>query len=128
MEFPFDTKLVMEGPTRTPKQMLDTQSYDNHLSIHDDKTAQSLGFGCAPIDFPVKGPVVGLFANQEIRLHDGPLFVGEPYQLKREIIAISESSKTGSYWEKVSVLDSRGEIKATTILNHALLKASYTGE
>jgi hypothetical protein len=27
--------------------------------------------------FPVKGPAVGLFADQEIRMIEGPLFVGE---------------------------------------------------
>ena len=29
---------------------------------------------------PIKGPAVGLFADQEIRLIRGPLFVGEEYQ------------------------------------------------
>ena len=30
---------------------------------------------------PIKGPAVGLFADQEIRLIAGPLFVGESYDL-----------------------------------------------
>ena len=47
--------------------------------------------------FPVKGPAVGLFADQEIRLLDGPLFVGEDYVLRREIVALSESKRTESY-------------------------------
>src|SRR5690606_41679364 len=29
--------------------------------------------------FPVKQPVIGLFADQEIRMVGGPLFVGEDY-------------------------------------------------
>ncbi len=31
-------------------------------------------------DFPVRGPVVGLFANQEVKLIKGPLFVNAPHQ------------------------------------------------
>ncbi|MEJ0067009.1 MAG: hypothetical protein WDM85_17655 [Caulobacteraceae bacterium] len=38
--------------------------------------------------FPVKGPAVGLFADQEIRMVDGPLFVGEDYLIRREIVAL----------------------------------------
>jgi TonB family protein len=38
--------------------------------------------------FPVKGPAVGLFADQEIRLIKGPLFVGEDYIIRREIAAL----------------------------------------
>ncbi|HXQ45402.1 MAG TPA: hypothetical protein VN806_02235, partial [Caulobacteraceae bacterium] len=41
--------------------------------------------------FPTKGPAVGLFADQEIRMVDGPLFVGEDYLIRREIVALSES-------------------------------------
>ena len=38
---------------------------------------------------PIKGPAVGLFADQEIRLIRGPLFVGEDYETEREVIALS---------------------------------------
>ncbi len=48
----FDTPLVLSGPYRSPKQMLATQEYDGHLSIHDDKTAETLGFKGAPIEGP----------------------------------------------------------------------------
>jgi hypothetical protein len=75
---------------------------------------------------PIKGPAVGLFADQEIRLIDGPLFVGEDYEIEREIVALTGSRRTESYWTRTSVFragDSR--VIATMLLNQASLKASY---
>jgi hypothetical protein len=40
------------GEFRAPRQMLATQEYEGHLSIHDDKTAAKLGFAGAPIEGP----------------------------------------------------------------------------
>ena len=78
--------------------------------------------------FPVKGPAVGLFADQEIRMVDGPLFVGEDYVIRREIVALSESKRTESYWVKTRIYDATGEtLKAEMLLNHASLKHSYAG-
>lgn len=78
--------------------------------------------------FPVKGPAVGLFADQEIRMVDGPLFVGEDYLIRREIVALSESKRTESYWVKSRVYDASGKtLKAEMLLNHASLKDSYAG-
>ena len=78
--------------------------------------------------FPVKGPAVGLFADQEIRLVDGPLFVGEDYVLRREIVALSDSKRTESYWTRTRIFDASGErIAAEMLLNHAVLKESYAG-
>jgi len=42
---------------------------------------------------PVKGPAVGLFADQEIRLLRGPLFAAEDYQTEREVVALSGSRR-----------------------------------
>lgn len=79
-------------------------------------------------EFPVKGPAVGLFADQEIRLIDGPLFVGEEYVLRREIAALAESKRTESYWVRTRIFDSKGEKQvAEMLLNHATLKHSYAG-
>ncbi|MFN3582234.1 MAG: hypothetical protein ACK4VV_17390, partial [Pseudomonas sp.] len=76
--------------------------------------------------FPVKQPVIGLFADQEIRMVDGPLFVGEDYLIRREIAALSESKRTESYWVRTSIYDATGEtLKAEMLLNHATLKHSY---
>jgi hypothetical protein len=78
--------------------------------------------------FPVKGPAVGLFADQEIRLVDGPLFVGEDYVIRREIVALSTSKRTESYWVKTRIYDAAGkQLKAEMLLNHATLKHSYAG-
>lgn len=78
--------------------------------------------------FPVKGPAVGLFADQQIRLIDGPLFVGEEYVLRREIVALAESKRTESYWVKTSIFDSTGaRLVGEMLLNHASLKHSYAG-
>lgn len=78
--------------------------------------------------FPVKGPVVGLFADQEIRMIDGPLFVGEEYVIRREIAALTESRRTESYWIRTRIFDSTGKRQvAEMLLNHATLKHSYAG-
>lgn len=54
---------------------------------------------------PVKQPVVEPFADQEIRMIDGPLFVGEVYLLRREIVALAESRRTESYWAQPRIFD-----------------------
>jgi hypothetical protein len=76
--------------------------------------------------FPVKGPSVGLFADQEIRMINGPLMVGTPYVIRREIAALSESRRTESYWVHTSIHDTTTDEKlAEMLLNHAVLKDSY---
>jgi hypothetical protein len=78
--------------------------------------------------FPVRGPAVGLFADQEIRMIDGPLFVGEGYLLRREIVALSESRRTESYWVRTRIFDGSGRRQvAEMLLNHATLKHSFAG-
>lgn len=78
--------------------------------------------------FPVKHPVIGLFADQEIRMIEGPLFVGENYLIRREIVALSESKRTESYWVRTRILDEAGQrLKAEMLLNHATLKHSFAG-
>jgi hypothetical protein len=76
--------------------------------------------------FPVRGPVVGLFADQAIRLHEGPLFAGEAYELDREIVFLSGSRRTESTWVKTRVFAPAGnEVLASMLLNSACLKDSY---
>ncbi|HEV2365487.1 MAG TPA: hypothetical protein VGS12_14955 [Caulobacteraceae bacterium] len=78
--------------------------------------------------FPTKGPAVGLFADQEIRMIEGPLLVGEEYVLRRRIVALSESRRTESYWVRTDIFDAAGDrLKAQMLLNHATLKDSYAG-
>ncbi|MCP3471521.1 hypothetical protein NLM33_14405 [Bradyrhizobium sp. CCGUVB1N3] len=74
---------------------------------------------------PSKGPAVGLFADQEIRLIKGPLFVDEDYEVEREVVALSGSRRTESAWVKTRVFDKANEVVATMLLNMATIKDSY---
>jgi hypothetical protein len=75
---------------------------------------------------PIRGPAIGLFADQEIRLLRGPLFAGESYEIEREVVAISGSRRTESVWlrTKVFAADDSAPI-ATMLLNSAIIKDSY---
>ena len=76
--------------------------------------------------FPVKGPSIGLFADLEIRMIDGPLFAGEEYVLRREVVALSESKRVENYWIRTKFFDATGERQvAEMLLNHGVMKASY---
>jgi hypothetical protein len=76
--------------------------------------------------FPVRGSSVGLFADQEIKLIKGPLFVGEDYEIEREVVALSESKRTESMWVRTSVYrPGANEVIATMLLNSASLKESF---
>ncbi|BEP56460.1 hypothetical protein GmRootV118_37040 [Variovorax sp. V118] len=53
MTSPFTTTaLGLCGPLRQPRQMLADQTYDDHKSIHDDATAETLGLRAGPIEGP----------------------------------------------------------------------------
>ena len=74
----------------------------------------------------VRGPSVGLFADQEIRLGDGPIFVGEELEIEREIVALSGSKRTESVWTRTRAYRPRSDRPAVTmLLNSATLKDSY---
>jgi hypothetical protein len=75
---------------------------------------------------PSRGPALGLFADQEIRLIKGPLFVGETYEVEREVVAITGSRRTESMWVRSDVFHpGEKKIIASMLLNHAILKDSY---
>lgn len=77
-------------------------------------------------NWPVRHPSIGLFADLEMRMIDGPLFVGEAYILRREIVALSASRRVENYWVRTRIFDSTGTRQvAETLLNHGILKASY---
>ena len=77
-------------------------------------------------DFKIKEPVIGLFADLEIRMIKGPLFVSTPYVVRREIVKLTESRRTESCWIRTRIYDDSGsELLADTLLNHAFMKASY---
>ncbi len=86
------------------------------------------GYSNRQAGFPTRGPAVGLFAGQQIRMIDGPLFVGQDYLLEREIVALSESRRTESNWVRTTFLDAASkQPKAEMILNNATLKHSFKG-
>jgi hypothetical protein len=74
---------------------------------------------------PVRGPAVGLFADQEIRLLRGPLFVGESYTTEREVVALSGSRRTESMWVRTTVFGGDNGPVAMMLLNLASIKQSY---
>ena len=74
---------------------------------------------------PVRGPAVGLFADQEIRLLRGPLFVGDSYTTEREVVALSGSRRTESAWLRTTVFANDDTPVATMLLNMASIKDSY---
>jgi hypothetical protein len=85
-----------------------------------------LGSTMEQAGFRGRGPAVGLFAGQQIRLVQGPLFVDQPYELEREIIALSESARTESVWVRTRIRDGQTQaLVAEMVLNSATLKASY---
>ena len=75
---------------------------------------------------PIKQPVIGLFADLEIRMVNGPLLVDETYSLKREVVAIGESRKTEGFWTMTKIYDKKGiTLKAEVLLHQAFFKESY---
>lgn len=74
---------------------------------------------------PVRTPSLGLFLDLEIKLHDGPVFVDEPYTIAREIVGLGQSRKTESYWTRTTLTDQSGTLAATVLLHSGVFKASY---
>jgi hypothetical protein len=75
---------------------------------------------------PVRGPTVGLFADLEIRMVNGPVFVGKEYVIQREVVQLSESRRTESYWVLTSLTDPDDDtLVAQALLNSASLKDSF---
>ena len=75
---------------------------------------------------PVRGPAVGLFADLEIRMVNGPVFVGKEYAIEREVVQLSESRRTESFWVLTSLTDpDDGKLVAQALLNSASLKESF---
>ncbi|HKQ14026.1 MAG TPA: hypothetical protein VJT80_11375 [Steroidobacteraceae bacterium] len=87
-----------------------------------------LNYSSDAASFPVRRPVVGLFADQEIRMHNGPLLVGHSYEMDREVVALSGSRRTESLWIRTRVFEpGADEVLATMLLNAAYMKDSFPG-
>jgi hypothetical protein len=76
--------------------------------------------------FKTRGPAVGLFADQEIRLIEGPVLVGETYDIEREVIALTGSRRTESVWVRSTLYAGGTDDKvAAMLLNLATMKETY---
>ncbi len=78
--------------------------------------------------WPIRRPSLGLFLDLEVRLVEGPVFVGRSYELSREIVGIGQSRRTESYWTKTTLTDIQtGKVTAEALLHSGVFKQSYPG-
>lgn len=78
--------------------------------------------------WPVRTPTIGLFLDLEVRLVNGPVFVDQEYTVSSEIVGLSASRRTESFWSLTTLLDiGSGATIATVLLHSGLFKASYPG-
>ena len=76
--------------------------------------------------WPVRGPSLGLFLDLEVRMLDGPVFVDEPYEIHREIVGLSQSRRTESFWTESTITEQRsGKAVAIVLLHQGIFKESY---
>ena len=78
--------------------------------------------------WPVRSPVMGLFLDLEIRLLDGPVLVDQRYTVEREVVGLSSSRRTESYWTRTVLTDvDSGRPTASVLLHSGVFKESYPG-
>jgi hypothetical protein len=78
--------------------------------------------------FPVRTPSLGLFLDLEVRMHAGPVLVGQPYRVVHELVGLGQSRRTESYWTRSTLTDpSDGRLVASVLLHQGVFKDSYPG-
>ena len=78
--------------------------------------------------WPARSPAMGLFLDLEIRLLDGPVLVGQRYAVEREVVGLSSSRRTESYWTRTVLTDvDSGRPTAAVLLHSGVFKESYPG-
>ena len=78
--------------------------------------------------WPVRQPSLGLFLDLEVRLLDGPVFVGQEYDLHRRIVGLGQSRRTESYWTRTAIIETgTGRRVAEVLLHSGVFKDSYPG-
>jgi hypothetical protein len=78
--------------------------------------------------WPVRGPALGLFLDLEIKMVRGPIFVGQDYAISRELVGLSQSRRTESYWTRSTVREhGSDDVVAEVLLHSGVFKHSYPG-
>jgi hypothetical protein len=80
------------------------------------------------VDWPIRSPALGLFLDLEVRLLGGPVFAAQRYTIDHEIVGLSESRRTESYWTRTTVTDVDSDRRVAVVLLHSgMFKESYPG-
>jgi hypothetical protein len=78
--------------------------------------------------WPVRTPSMGLFLDLEVRVLEGPVFVGQRYALSREVVGLGASRRSESYWTRTTLADAgTGRATAEVLLHSGVFKESYPG-
>lgn len=78
--------------------------------------------------WPIRRPSLGLFLDLEVRMIEGPVFVGRDYRLRREVVGLGQSPRTESYWTRTTLTDAEtGRVAAEVLLHSGVFKESYPG-
>ena len=78
--------------------------------------------------WPVRQPSVGLFLDLEVRMVEGPVLVGRPYEVVSEIVGLGESRRTESFWTRTTLVDTETRRLCCEVLLHqGVFKDSYPG-
>ena len=78
--------------------------------------------------FPVRGPVLGLFLDLEVRMVRGPIVAGYDYELFKTVTGLSQSKRTESYWTETTITDPvTRDLVAVVVLHQGVFKQSYAG-
>ncbi|MEZ5219206.1 MAG: hypothetical protein R2715_22085 [Ilumatobacteraceae bacterium] len=78
-------------------------------------------------NWPVRQPSFGLFLDLQIKLVNGPVFVDQTYATRREVIGLSQSKRTESYWTLTTLTDTTTGLVAPVLLHSGVFKESYAG-
>jgi hypothetical protein len=78
--------------------------------------------------WPVRSPAMGLFLDLEIKLLDGPVFVDQLYAVDHEVVGLSQSKRTESYWTRTTLTNvDTGRPTASVLLHSGVFKESFPG-
>ena len=124
--YPFSLAEKLERITEPSRWYSDQATPWGRAIVPFEMISVLMQYSAREAPFPARGPAVGLFADQEIKLIDGPVFVGEPYEIDREAVFLGASRRTESLWVRSTLYAAGSERQvAVMLLNQATLKDSY---